>query len=171
MLKPNMGDRMDKDRLVEIFGDANEAIATLPQHLQEKGFELAVNLLAGDSSLPRVAVTPALPAPVSYQARAVATDGVPDVSDLLKVCRQNPERYAVFLKDAEDRGEPATVENLRQAFRTYRQDVPKLPNRDLDKLVANGWVEKVRNTSPLTFILKLKGRQQLERLIAAAAEG
>src|ERR1700694_5838751 len=108
---------MDKDRLVEIFGDANDAVATLPQRLQEKGFELAVNLLAGGSPLPRAAVTPALPAPIGYQARAVATaatDGVPDVSDLLKVCRQNPERYVVFLKDAEDRSEPATVENLRQ---------------------------------------------------------
>lgn len=164
---------MEKDRLAEIFGEAKEAVATLPNHLQEKAFELAVYFLAG-SSPPRAAAISGFP-PAGRDQRSISAavpSGIPDVSDLLKVCRQNPERYVVFLKEAEDRGEPATVDSLRQAFRTYRQDVPKLPNRDLDKLVANGWVEKLRNTSPLTFALKSKGRQQIDRLVAAvAAEG
>lgn len=162
---------MDKDRVIEIFTDAREAAAGLPDNLQAKGFELAVSLLAGGSGQSQ--------RPGSKSQAAIGGEGgplmlpappraaIPDVSDLLKVCRQNPERYVVFLKDAEDRNEPGTVENLRQAFRTYRQDVPKLPNRDLDKLVANGWVEKLRNVSPLTFILKAKGRQVLDRLVAA----
>jgi hypothetical protein len=157
---------MDKNRLVEIFEEANEAVVSLPEHLQSKAFELAVNLLTGGAA--RGATPGQLRRPPVV--RPTTAGESPDVSDLLRVCKRNPDRYVVFLKDAEDRDEPATVEVLRQAFRTYKQDVPRLPNRDLDELVAKGLVEKDRTANPLTFLLKAKGRAHYDKLVAAIGE-
>jgi len=77
----------------------------------------------------------------------------------------------VLMTELEAEGEAATAEVLRQKFRTYRQDVPKLPTRDLDALVAKGWVDKDKTANPLVFTLKAKGRARVRELIAKAAEG
>lgn len=94
----------------------------------------------------------------------------PDTADLLRACKRNPDRYLVFMAELERKGEVASTASLLECFRTYRQDMPKLPARDLGDLVAKGSIEQVGKGRDAAFVLKRKGRERLAELATAAGE-
>lgn len=150
---------MEKQALKAVLDDASQIVAELPQHLQEKAFELAAKYLAGDVALHQNG-SGKQPAPKVHRADA-EHDG-PEVSDLLKVVKQNPDRYVIFLNDIEAKGESATTSVIEQRFASYRQDRPKKIARDLQNLAANDWAE----VNAGVWTLKRKGRQRHDELIA-----
>ncbi len=159
---------MHPNSVREILKKAGEAVADLPDHLQSKAFELAVSMLKGE--------TPSVPALESEhpgtgeggrRAGAALSNEVPDVSDVLGACKRNPDRYLVFLRDIESAGAQADTPSLGERFRKYKQDLPKLPSRDLGEMVAKGLIEQVGRGRDATFVLKRKGRERLAELDAA----
>lgn len=161
-----------QDELVDLFTKASAAVAGLPEHLQVKAFEMAVTMMSGAAPIaaPRGALEPlanaALSRPPAREPVPVADE--PDVVDLLKVCKRNPDRYVVFMQELENKGEPVTSASLMQAFKRFKQDIPKLPSRDLDELVAKNWVDRDKSTYPHVFTLKKKGRDRLLELAVSS---
>lgn len=144
---------------------AAKAVEGLPEHLQGKAFELAVAMLSGANQGGETLARPA--APVRGATRHVGRDDDaegPDVADLLRASKRNPDRYLAFMADLDAKGEPATTATLIDCFRTYRQDIPKLPARDLGDMVAKGWIEQVGKGRDASFALKRKGRDRLDQL-------
>lgn len=161
---------MNQKEVVDLFTKASESVADLPEHLQVKAFEMAVAMMTTGQPPPArgpAAATGAV-APIARPAPREAAPGEPDVVDLLKVCKRNPDRYVVFMQELENQNEAATSASLVQAFKTYKQDIPKLPSRDIDELVAKNWVDRDKTVFPHLFTLKQKGRARLAELAAAA---
>lgn len=159
---------MGPEEVKEVLMKAGKAVEGLPEHLQPTAFELAVSMLSGvgqaASSQPRSG------APAAYAASRHAPLGgeadAPEIADLLRVCKRNPDRYVAFMADLERKSEVATTASLVECFRIYRQDLPKLPARDLGDLVAKGWIELVGKGRDASFVLKRKGRERLKELAA-----
>src|SRR5581483_7093397 len=131
---------MEKEEIKTVLSEASKIAAELPQHLQEKAFELAVGFL----------VRPL--APAGKEARKThpsqhvhathhGDHERPDVSDLLKVCKTNLDKYVVFLHDLEDKGETAASDALLGEFKEYLQDKPGNVPRDLKKLSSDDWAK------------------------------
>ena len=155
---------MEEDRVQDVLKRAAEAVADLPEGLKPKAFELAVGMLTGAE--PHHALGPtARAAPTRADARA-PHDETADVADLLRAAKRNPDRYLVFAQDLEGAGEPATTAAYLERFRTYKQDAPKLPSRDLGDMVAKSLLEQVGKGRDATYILKRKGRERLAQLAA-----
>ena len=154
---------VDADVVEEVLKKAGKAVADLPEHLQAKAFELAVSMLSGTAAA-------APPGPRTEATRRPATplaEGeAPDVPDLLRACKRNPDRYLVFMHDMESRGEDVTTGALVDRFRMYKQDVPKLPARDLADMVAKGLVEQLGKGRDARFTLKRKSRERVAQLAA-----
>jgi hypothetical protein len=162
---------MDAVKIEEILKQASRAVEGLPEHLQSKAFEVTVAMLVGDvNQLPSPPSRPA--ADGARGTPAPLPDGEsPDVPDLMRVCRGNPDRYLVFLRDIELTREQGDSANIIERFRKYKQDAPKLPSRDLGNMVAKGLTEQVGKGRDATFLLKRKGRERLAQLdVAASAE-
>lgn len=158
---------MEPDTVQEILAKASKAVEDLPEHLQGRAFELAVGMLTeGLRQIPADYTRPA--DPVRRPSSMHGSDA-PDVSDLLRACRRNPDRYLTFIQELETKGEDATPASIVDRFRTYRQDVPKLPGRDLGDMVANGLLEQSGKGRDATFVLKRKGRERISQLTAAVA--
>ncbi len=156
---------MDADRVEKILGEASRAVAELPEHLQAKAFELAVSMLSSQGQDPPTRLIGARETEVHPPGASL--DGVPpDVSDVLRVCKRNPDRYLVFLRELELSGQPANTVAIVDLFKKFRQDVPKLPTRDLGDLVAGGLVEQEGRGRDASFVLKRKGRERLTQLDA-----
>lgn len=163
---------MESNKVEEILRQASAAVASLPESLQGKAFELAVSMLTGEIAQ-QPTPSPGKPpraSDVSRQAAANASEGeLPDVSDLLRVCKRNPDRYLIFLRDAEVAEEQIDTSAVTERFRKYKQDTPKLPTRDLSEMVAKGLIEQIGKGRDATFALKRKGRERLAQLDASAS--
>src|SRR5438270_11999525 len=123
---------MDRKNIEDVLKQASKAVEGLPENLQGEAFKMAVALLTGQSSQ--------LPGPSASRnsekvPHAAAGAELPDVADLLRVSRRNPDRYLVFMQELEFKGQEATSASLTEQFRIYRQDMPKLPARDLGDMV------------------------------------
>lgn len=160
---------MNSDSVEEILKKAGKAVAGLPEHLQSKAFELAVDMLTAEAGQPfGRAGRPDVGAAIA-RVPSVGNDGEgPDVADLLRASKRNPDRYLVFAQELEKRNEVCTTGAFSELFRTYRQDMPKLPARDLGDMVAKGLLEQIGKGRDATFALKRKGRERLAQLFAAA---
>lgn len=155
---------MEPEAVEEILTQAGKAVAGLPEHLQGEAFKLAVTLLSGQSAPSGPSPSPQ---PERLRSPGLIEDGaLADVSDLLRVSKRNPDRYLVFMQHLEAKGEDATSVALAEQFRVYRQDMPKLPARDLGDMVAKGLIEQVGKGRGAPFLLKRKGRERLAQLAA-----
>lgn len=158
---------MNKETIKQAFADANELADGLPQHLQEKAFELAVGILvAGIPAAPKTAVKHE-PAHTPQRKHAQTDVEHPAVSDLLKVCGRNPDKFVVFLHELEERGESATPDALTQLFKDYKQDPPGNMPRDLKGLAAKDYAKQSGKEYGTPWELRSKGRQRYQQLIAA----
>jgi hypothetical protein len=158
---------VESDSVEEILKKAGKAVESLPEHLQGKAFELAVSMLTEGVAPSRGAPSASRPSEsVRHPSAAYDTD-LPDVSDMLRACKRNPDRYLVFIQELEAKGLDATTASMTECFRTYRQDTPKLPARDLAEMVAKGLIEQLGKGREATFALKRKGRERIAQLAAA----
>ncbi len=154
---------MEKAAVKAVLTEASEIISDLPQHLQEKAFEFAVGALVG-------VPTSAKPA-AAHQASHTRTqrhthDGdAPDVSDLLKNCKRNPDRYIIFMHDLEVKNEPATSPAIEERFAAYKEDRPKKITRDLSNMAADDLVEANSKARGAAWSLKRKGRERYKELV------
>jgi hypothetical protein len=155
---------MDKEAIKEVFAEANELADGVPQHLQVKAFEIAVGILVGGVPQPPKYVEKREPAHTPLHEHEGGEQ--PAVSDLLKVCKQNPDKYVVFLHDLESRGETATLDVLAQLFKDYRQDPPADMLRDLKNLSAKDWAKQSSRGAGAPWELRSKGRQRYQELVA-----
>lgn len=161
---------MDKQSLKSTLREASDVVAELPKHLQEKAFELAVGFLVGVVPADTKAlekVPKALPG--QHQLQHKANGEHADISDLLKHCTRNPDRYVIFLHDMEARGEEANNESLLTIFKRYKQDRPQNVNRDLQELVAKDLIQRSGKDSNSPWTLKRKGRARHVELTALAS--
>ena len=156
---------MEKDAILEMIRTARRLTdeADVPGELRVPAFEYALRKIGGpDQGAENLSGTQ-MPAPARRAAASVDDEG-PDVPGLLALSKTNADRFLVFLELLAYREEPATVAALVELFRTYRQDVPKLPTRDLANMVARGLVDTVRRSGSVTFSLKRRGRDRLAEL-------
>src|SRR5579872_357943 len=160
---------MDKEQVKYALKEASEVVGDLPEHLQKKAFELAVQMLTG-SVTTKPAPKEALHA-THRQPRMHVDSGEPEVSDLLNQCKRNPDRYVIFFHDMEARGEKINNDSLLAIFGRYQQDSPKNVNRDLRNLVAKDWIERSGKDDDSSWILKRKGRTRYTEIIAKAKGG
>jgi hypothetical protein len=164
---------MEKQRVKDVLEQAADSVVDLPKHLQEKALELAVGLLSGRAPS---APTPA-PTPASGRERHAHDhrDGHgrdhPSVSDLLKHCKRNPDRYVVFFHELENRNEEATLDVLEGIFPTYKQDKPGNIVRDLANMQASDIIAKTSKEYGAPWTLKRKGRDRYVEIVAAANAG
>jgi hypothetical protein len=161
---------MEPSKVEEILKQAAEAVEGLPTALQAKAFELAVTMLTGQVQplLARVPPGPSTNRPNAQNIATIRDRELQEVSDLLPLCKRNPDRYLVFLRDLEAAaGEPPSTSAISERFKKYKQDTPKLPTRDLADMVAKGLIEQVGKGRDATFVLKRKGRERLAELDAA----
>jgi len=157
---------MEKEAIKAALTEAAEMVTGLPQHLQEKAFELAVGFLAADvipASKGAQKTKSLQPARVSHHGDSER----PAVSDLLKVCKRNPDKYVVFLHDLEDKGEAATQVTLLGEFKDYKQDKPGNVSRDLQNLSADDWAKPVSKERGAPYELRDKGRKRYAELVAS----
>jgi hypothetical protein len=161
---------MDGEAVKQVLVEAGKAVEELPDHLQVKAFELAVGMLLGEGQPAREPSRAAPAARVATPSTLRDDHEGPDAADLLRACKRNPDRYLVFMSKLEHKGEVATTASLLECFRTYRQDMPKLPARDLGDLVAKGLIEQLGKGRDAAFVLKRKGRERLAELATAAGE-
>lgn len=159
---------MDQSEVEKVLLEAARAVESLPEPLKARGFELAVNMLTGDASSRSVAQRPSgVVRPMPPDSPRMTVEGETEISDLLPVCKRNPDRYLVFMRDIEASGDACSSSALVERFRKYKQDVPKLPSRDLADMIARGLVEQIGRGRDATFLLKRKGRERLAQLDAA----
>lgn len=156
---------MDKEDIKSVFRDAAEAADGLPQHLQESAFEIAASVLIG--GIGTLAKHTDKGGGAHGRKHVDGADDHPAVSDLLKGCKSNADKYVVFLHDLEERGESATPSALAQAFKDYKQDPPGNMPRDLKGLAANDWAKQPTRGYGEPWELRSKGRKRYEELVAA----
>ena len=157
---------MEKQDIKNAFTEASEIVADLPEHLQEKAFELAVGLLVGEPTGAKVTGAHASDGKShAHPQRHTHDDASPDVSDLLKLCKRNPDRYIIFMHELEVKNEDATPDTIGDLFDAYKEDRPKQIARDLGNLAADDLVEATSKTRGSAWKLKRKGRDRYKELV------
>ena len=155
---------MNKQSIKEILEEAAGIADSLPSSFKVKGFELAAAMLAGDHAGISNGKSPQ---PIERRADKSGEDTHVDVSDLLKACGENPDRYVAFMHELDRKGEEATKASLDALFLRYQEDRPKNISRDLNKLASWDWIEE-RGGKGSPWILKRKGRERYDELVKLA---
>ena len=111
---------MEKKEIKDALAEASDIVGELPQHLQEKAFELAVALILGGASPNSKARLTAREQALGSTLDDSRNDGQPNVSDLLKLSKRNSDRYIIFMHDLEAERRSHASGNTRAIRRLQR---------------------------------------------------